>query len=259
MSAQSGQWSITCQGIEMDIRFFLEQRLSFIKQLYINGAAPFIERKRKIDAEEAPFIPPYSEDVEPAFLTEWLEADSSIEVLGGACLSMVSASLHLYLTEWHRRLGTPPGPSLNQIFKKQGWPNGYKAFYAAHGAAPFEEGPFDFDLIEELVLARNNTQHPDSLVFDTPRYSDDALAKMPSPFFVSDRERALIEENDGETRQWLCRPSINVTSEKFLHAIDQVSAFVAWLEKQGEQILHKRWEEKKRQRKEAAEKSEAAE
>lgn len=40
----------------MDIRFFLEQRLSFIKQLYINGTAPFIERIRKIDAEEAPFI-----------------------------------------------------------------------------------------------------------------------------------------------------------------------------------------------------------
>ncbi|HHH8859444.1 TPA: hypothetical protein ACP3Y9_005737, partial [Pseudomonas aeruginosa] len=56
MPAPSGHWPITCQGIEMDIRFFLEQRLSFIKQLYINGTAPFIERIRKIDAEEAPFI-----------------------------------------------------------------------------------------------------------------------------------------------------------------------------------------------------------
>lgn len=144
---------------------------------------------------------------------------------------------------------------MKQIFKNQGWPNGYRAFYAAHGATPFEEGPFDFSLIEELVLARNSTQHPDSLVFDTPRYSDDALAKMRSPFFVSDRESALIEENDGETRQWLCRPSINVTSEKFLYAIDQVSVFVEWLEKQGEQIQQKQWEERKHQRKEAVDRS----
>ena len=56
----------------MDIRYFLEQRLAFIKQLYLNGASPFDDRKRKIENEEAPFIPPYSEDGEPAYLNEWL-------------------------------------------------------------------------------------------------------------------------------------------------------------------------------------------
>ncbi|WP_307521472.1 hypothetical protein [Pseudomonas sp. W2I6] len=101
----------------MDIRYFLEQRLAFIKQLYLNGASPFDDRKRKIENEEAPFIPPYSEDGEPAYLNEWLEADSSVQVLGSACLSMIAASLHLYLKEWERQLGPAPGPSLKSDSK----------------------------------------------------------------------------------------------------------------------------------------------
>lgn len=232
----------------MDIQFFLNQRLEFIRQLFINGAAPFEERKRKIEAEEAPFEPPYSEDSEPAFLTEWLEADASIQVLGSSCISMFSASLQLYLKEWQRRLGTAPGPSLDKVFRKQGWPNGYKAFYLAHGSESFDTGPFDFELIVELVLARNSIQHPDSLVFDTPRYTDEDLAKMPSPFFVSDREKDVLAEISEEGRGWLRRPNIHITVEKFNHALAQVTAFVKWLENQGETIMHNRYLERKRQR-----------
>ncbi|MBX8499189.1 hypothetical protein K5D34_04840 [Pseudomonas cichorii] len=103
-------------------------------------------------------------------------------------------------------------------------------------------------MIEELVLARNSIQHPDPLIFETSRYSDDALRKMPSPFFVSDREKSLIEESDGESRQWLYRPHIHITTEKFLHAISQVSALMKWLEDQGATIMHKRYLERKRQR-----------
>jgi hypothetical protein len=68
----------------MDVRYFLGERLDFTEQLYVNSAAPFIERKRKIEAEEEPFVPPYSEDPEPAFLSEWLEAEESLQVRGGS-------------------------------------------------------------------------------------------------------------------------------------------------------------------------------
>lgn len=230
----------------MDIQFFLNQRLDFIRQLFANGAAPFEERKRLIEAEEAPYEPPYSEDGEPAFLTEWLEADASIQVLGSSCISMISASLQVYLKEWQRRLGAAPGPSLDKVFRKQGWPNGYKAFYQAHGSESFDNGPFDFSLIVELVLARNSIQHPDSLVFDTPRYTDEDLAKMPSPFFVSDREKDVLAEISEEGRGWLCRPNIHITTDKFTHALAEVRAFVEWLEDQGEKIMHKRYLERKR-------------
>jgi hypothetical protein len=232
----------------MDIRFFFEQRLGFIKQLYLNGSAPFEERKRRIENEEEPFIPPYSEDGEPPFISEWLEADASIQVLGSSCLSMLSAALHLYLTEWQKLLGDAPGPPLKSIFRKKGWPNGYKAFYEAHGSERFDTGPFNFDLIVELVLARNSIQHPDSLIFDTYRYTGEDLAKMPSPFFISDREKEISEELTEEGRSWLMRPHIHIDTEKFHHALTQISSFIEWLENQGEMILHNRYLERKRLR-----------
>lgn len=52
----------------MDVRFFLTRRIEFIRQLFAIASGPYVERKRKIQAEEQPFVPPYSEDGEPPFL-----------------------------------------------------------------------------------------------------------------------------------------------------------------------------------------------
>ena len=70
----------------MDVRFFLNRRLGFIRQLYGTASAPYVERKQKIEDEEEPFVPPYSEDGEPAFFEEWLEADESLHVLAYSCV-----------------------------------------------------------------------------------------------------------------------------------------------------------------------------
>ena len=37
----------------MDVRFFLNRRLGFIRQLYGTASAPYVERKQKIEDEEA--------------------------------------------------------------------------------------------------------------------------------------------------------------------------------------------------------------
>jgi hypothetical protein len=57
-------------------------RIKFINQFYKAASLPFAEKKRKIEAEEEPFVPPYSEDADPHFLNEWIEADESLQVLG---------------------------------------------------------------------------------------------------------------------------------------------------------------------------------
>lgn len=248
-------WPPPYETYEMDIRFFFEQRLGFIKQLYINGSAPFEQRMRKIEKGVRPFIPPYSEDGEPPFQLEWEEADSSIQVLGSSCLSMISASLHIYLVAWQDRLGS--APDCTKAAFKNGWPAGYQAYYESHGSDKFDTGPFDYSLVSEIVLARNSIQHDDSLTSNTFRYRDSDLPKLPSPFFVSDRDKELAKQiGDGE-RDWLYPPHIHITKEKFLHMTSEISKLVEWLEKQGEQILHKRWEERKRQRQEADENLEA--
>ena len=213
----------------MNVRYFLGERLAFIEQLYCKGAAPFIERKRKIEAEEEPFVPPYSEDPEPAFLSEWLEAEESLQVIGRTCISMLSASFHLYFKTWERQLGRPVDDSYKSAFKR-GWFNGYKAYFQGQFNIIFENSPCNLNLLEELALARNRVQHPESITDQSSHYSADDLKKLPSPFFIDDRDRELLAEMEEGERSWLMPPRIHVTQEKLKAAISEIGRFAEWLE-----------------------------
>ena len=79
--------------------------MRFIREFYETAGEPFRETMRKIESGEPPFEPPYSEDGEPPYLSEWIEADTALDVLGRACVSMVSASLKLYFETWEGQLG----------------------------------------------------------------------------------------------------------------------------------------------------------
>ena len=213
----------------MDIRYFLGERLAFIEQLYVNSAAPFIERKRKIEAEEEPFVPPYSEDPEPAFLSEWLEAEESLQVIGRTCISMLSASFHLYFKTLERQLRRPVDDSYRSVFKR-GWFNGYKAYFQREFTVSFEGSPCNLNLLEELALARNRVQHPESITEQSSHYSADDLKKMPSPFFIDDRDRGLLAGMEEGERSWLMPPTIHVTQDKLKAAISEITRFAEWLE-----------------------------
>jgi hypothetical protein len=65
----------------MDVLYFLNKRTEFIKNFYEDASFQFTDRKNKIDAGEFPFDPPYSENGEPAFLDEWIEANEALDVL----------------------------------------------------------------------------------------------------------------------------------------------------------------------------------
>jgi hypothetical protein len=82
----------------MDILWFLERRLEFIWRLYWRVILPFRITK-KIDQGSPPFVDRRDpEDAsEPAFLGEWSEAEESIGVIGHVCLSLVQASLFVFL------------------------------------------------------------------------------------------------------------------------------------------------------------------
>ena len=70
------------------------------------------------------------------YLSEWEDADEAIEVLGQACVSFLSASLKLFLNEAEQEmremydlLPNKDGPT----FKKQGFVEGYRKWFARHG------------------------------------------------------------------------------------------------------------------------------
>ncbi len=65
----------------MDVLSFLRERTRFIRYLYQTAGESFPETVRGIEAGEPPFDnTPYSEDGEPPYLKEWMQADEGLEV-----------------------------------------------------------------------------------------------------------------------------------------------------------------------------------
>jgi len=193
------------------------------------SSAPFIERKRQIEAEEEPYVPPYSEDPEPAFLEEWLEADESLQVVGRTCISMLAAVFHLYFKTWERQIGIPVDTSLKKNFKN-GWFNGYKAYFARHFSIRFEDSPINLGVLEEIVLVRNRDQHPESITMHSSYYSNSDLKKLSPPFFIGENDASLFSESEEGERSWLMAPPIRVTAEKLFTALSEIESFAEWLE-----------------------------
>lgn len=210
----------------MDVRFFLTRRIAFIRQFYVTASSPYVERKRKIESEEEPFIPPYSEDGEPPFLEEWIEAEESLQVLGRSCVSMLATTLHLYFKTWESQIGI----AVVKSDFKEGWFNGYKAYFARHVRIRFEDGPVSIDLLEDIALSRNRIQHPESITSHSSHYSDDDLLKLPYPFFLDEREQSLCAKAEDGQNSWLMPPTISVSSERLFTALSEVARFTLWLE-----------------------------
>ena len=173
----------------MDVHYFLNERLIFTRSFYRTAVQPFVEIKRKIEESEPPYIPPYSEDGEPPFLSEWMETEESIQVLGYMCVSMLSASLKLYFQTWMKELGFSIDDELRKTFKKEGWLHGYSSCFLNHYGIVFSNSGINLLLLEEIALARNMAQHPDYIATNIPFFSDKDIQKLGVPTFTSEIDR----------------------------------------------------------------------
>lgn len=222
----------------MDIFYFFNRRIEFIRQLYATASTPYVERKRMIEAEEEPFVPRYSKDAEPAFLSEWLEADESLHVLAYSCVSMLAAALHLYLKTWVSESRAAVDEALAKSFKKIGWFPGYKTHFFESFAIDFKAFPGDLGLLEEVVLARNRFEHPASITSLRTQYADKDLQKLPHPFFVDEREAALFADAEEAEMAWFIPPTLHVSEKQLLAAIAEVENFAKWFEKEIENRVY---------------------
>jgi hypothetical protein len=153
---------IGSRGIEtVDIFAFLKDRTTFIRDFYNTASSPFRETMRKIEAGEAPFEPHLAKyEDEPPFTTEWIDANTSLEVLGRVCVSMLSAALKLYFNTWRTHLRIELQPSEKTLFNKHGFLNGYKHVLAERLSIKWAECPPDLAVLEQVILARIRDQHP---------------------------------------------------------------------------------------------------
>lgn len=189
----------------MDVLSFLKDRTRLIRQYYECAAQPLNEIMRQIEAEEAPYVPPYSEDGEPPFLSEWIDASELLEVTGRCCISMLSASLQLYFKTWECELGLSCGKEFAAEFKRVGLVGGYRACLAERAGVNWSCCPVDLDLIEQVVLARNRDQHPESIMTIRVTLAEKDRLRYPRPFFLSEQEAELFQ--DGDSPSPLMSPS----------------------------------------------------
>lgn len=215
----------------MDVLYFLKERMKFIRSHYDSATAPFRETIRKIEAEEPPYEPPYSEDGEPPFLAEWIDANTSVELIGLSCVSMLSESLKLYFMTWERELGIRCSGELAKEFKQFGFLHGYKLCFGQALEIDWALCPADFDILEQIVLARNRSQHPDNILDMKVRHSGRDREKYPMPFFVSEYEKQMLGAGGLQEVRWI-NPSLAVSRETLLIAIAQVERLAGWLEDQ---------------------------
>ncbi|MGO8170550.1 hypothetical protein ACC764_08560 [Rhizobium ruizarguesonis] len=208
----------------MDVKHFADLRANFIRMFYKEGRKPFDTIQKAIDEQAPPFDePPYGYDIEsgePAYLTEWLEAEMAINVLGYSCLAMLSNSLKIAFTNFENVFGFKPGKSAF----KQGLVAGYRGALSEVLSTDWSDCPADFAIIEQVVLARNSTQHMDDYSGFDAYHDENTIRKNPSLFFAGGKE--TLDPNDPVS--WFGR-RIEVTEADLLRAIDEVEKLVAYV------------------------------
>lgn len=213
----------------MDVGFFSDLRTNFIRMYYREGRKPFDAMMVAIDNEEPPYDePPCNFDIEsgePPYLDEWLDAQMALNVLGLSCLSMLSNSLKLVFISLEREFGfRPTEEAKTKHFKKQGFVAGYKHVLSEILDTDWSDCPADLAIIEQVVLVRNVTQHPDDHSGFDAYYDEKAIAKHPRPFFVSERDAKL----EPDIASWFVR-RIEVTEHELFRAIEEVEKLVAYI------------------------------
>ena len=211
----------------MDLEYFLKERTRFILYFYKTAVTGFSEIAHAIKNEEEPYIPPYSEDGEPPFLAEWMDAQTGQASVGYSALSMLSASLKLYLEEWTIRIENP-----QQKFSRKhnrGWFYAYKRILKDAGVI-LEDCPADLELIEQVVLARNLVQHPDELTQMEVHHSKKDLEKHPNPIFLSESEEKMLKESE-EFLSWMT-PKVSIDESRLQEVVQHVESMCSWLESQ---------------------------
>lgn len=215
----------------MDVYFFLKQRTDLIRHFYETASAPFIETKRCIENKLPPFDdPPYDDSGEPAFLSEWLQADIEHELVGRAAVSMLSEALKQFFVTWERCIWLKPPCA--KCFKKAfeaGFIVGYIECFTEGFNLNWSTCPADLDILKQVVLARNRAQHPD-LVLDHLPHDEKSLQAYPKPFFVRPEDENL----DPDATNFLS-PTIHISRVKLWEAIHHVEQLAIWLQHKLEQ------------------------
>lgn len=207
----------------MDILAGLRDKLRFIERFYSTASELFRETKRKIEAYEEPFVPPAFDpetgDDEPYFLTEWQDADESLNLVGQASLNLVQAAFREYLN-WFLKLSGVPLTA-----KGANWLERYKNQFLDTFRIDWGQGPVPISELEEIIVARNDVEHNGSAFGMTRTQSKKHQNRFPLGLFVHEIDRQIAASSEHE---WLGR--IYLTQDNLAEAISRVERFCEFLD-----------------------------
>ncbi|WP_421882685.1 hypothetical protein [Methylibium sp.] len=221
----------------MDVFYFLKERTVLIRHFYETSSAPFTETKCLIEHAEAPFDnPPYDESGESAYLAEWLQADVELELVGRACVSMLSDALKQFFVTWERRMWSdrPCQKCFPKEFNDGGFWAGYVACFAEAIGLDWSECPADLAVLEQVVLARNRAQHAD-LLSSSLSHDDKTRSKFQHPFFMRPEDFDLAADSSS-----FMAPSLHIAATSVFHAIEQVEQLGDWFQRHAEVYYYRR-------------------
>lgn len=209
----------------------LEKRLRFVEMFHSNATEKLVEIMGKIDRNEAPYQdtrPPECVD-EPAYLEEWEQAEAAIIAIRATCLDLLQSNLHAFLEKFAGRMGIANLPAALESTgkrKKDGWLCRHRALSLDRFEIDWQESGADLDLLEHVVLTRNDFSHNIDL-HSLYYFQIDAHAeKYPDGAFVDAGWKDLV----GTGR--LIVPENSLTS-----ALEAVRTLCAFLQKRGEAWL----------------------
>ena len=143
---------------------------------------------------------------------------------------MLSESLKLYFKTWEAQLWVerPCAKCFKKLFS-DGFLAGYRACFGEALKVNWDECRADFSILEQVTLARNRDQHPESITTLHTTHDQHTRKKHAQLFFVNDREKDVTFDPDNPGSPWL-DPTLHVSRESLFAAIDQVELLAGWLE-----------------------------
>ncbi|WP_417582897.1 hypothetical protein [Pelagibacterium sp.] len=220
----------------MNLAYFLRERTRIIRLFYDLGQLPFEQRKQDIEKGEGqweppPFDPDY-DSPEPAYLEEWIDTEHARELVGMLSISLLSDSLKIYFNELEQEIGIEfPRDKDRKTHFKQGFVEGYRQIIEHVMGDAYQTCTVRFDLIEQVVLARNDIAHNDDIHSFHGSHNTRTLEKHPNPFFISDD--ANYDPNN--TLPWR-RLKIEISRERLMEAIEEVEKLADWVQENDARI-----------------------
>jgi hypothetical protein len=216
----------------MDAKFFLRDRTGFIRFFYDTSAAAFRTVQERISAGKEPFdCPPHNDAPEPPYLEEWMEAETGIDVLGQSCVSLLSDTLKLYFETLQKRVirySLSKGLMAHQ--SREGFVAANRIALGQILQTDWSDCPVKFDVIEQVVLARNRAQHGDHLSSFRMQHDGKTLRKHSKPFFANEDELALWEDAGGDPEAYFTAPGLTISRDNLFAAIAETEALADWID-----------------------------